>query len=182
MAIKHLAILALAGSVFAQMSSLESAAMSLTDISPPGGTSSASEPTDSSTGMSDSLMTTTITESSMAASMSTEMSTSASEMSGESGSGATPMPTESSMSSTDMGSDMSSMTSDMSSMTSDMASMTSETGTGTGTMAGVPVGTGGAVSNATSSGQTPVAGDAVVNGVSLGLFVVSVALTALIQL
>ncbi|KAI1208850.1 uncharacterized protein F4807DRAFT_135899 [Annulohypoxylon truncatum] len=161
MAIKHLALLALVGGAFAQ-TSMDDTATSLTDISP------ASDAT--ATDMSDSMMTTTVTDISATTSVSTEVSVSSSETSSAS---------VTVLTSTLTASSMSSMSSD--SMGSDMSSMASETGTGT--TAGVaPVGTGGVASNGTGSGSTPVAGDAVMTGVSVGLFIVSVALTALIQL
>ncbi|KAI0842047.1 hypothetical protein F5Y06DRAFT_166815 [Hypoxylon sp. FL0890] len=163
MAIKHLALLALAGSAFAQMTSLETGAMSLTDISPMTDSTSGSQPTDSSADMSSSSMMTMDSDS--ATSMPTEMSSWMSASSNANTGEATSMPMESSMSGSTM--------MDMSSMTTDTA-----------TMAGMPMSTGGMMPNATGAGETPtpVQGAGIINGVSVGLIALSMALAVLIQL
>ncbi|KAH9909395.1 hypothetical protein F4778DRAFT_229207 [Xylariomycetidae sp. FL2044] len=64
--------------------------------------------------------------------------------------------------------------------TSGMSSMTTVTGSA-GSMGGMPMGTGHGMGNATMTGA-PVPGSGAMTGVSIGIFVVSVALTAMIQL
>ncbi|KAI0141009.1 hypothetical protein F4776DRAFT_661831 [Hypoxylon sp. NC0597] len=161
MATRHIALLALAGSAFAQMSSMESGAMSLTDISPTTTTTSVSQLTDSSAGMSDSSSMATDSGSVMSTTTESSMwtSVSSSENAGET----TSMSMESSMSGSTM--------IDMSSMTTDIATPT-----------GTPMSTGGVASNATGVVETSGQGASVINAVSVGLFVISMALTAMIQL
>ncbi|KAI3328885.1 hypothetical protein HD806DRAFT_481000 [Xylariaceae sp. AK1471] len=182
MAIKRVAILALAGVAFAQMDSMSgdmnsSSSMVAVDTSPAADNSAVAttatsgpmgSPMDSPIGVTIPPVTTTDTISAVPTSITDNMdysSISADNSTSDTMAMADPSVTPSSSVMTEV---------------TNMSSMT-ETGSMT-TMDGMLMGTGGmTMPNTTATGQ-PISGNGVVNGVSIGLFLVSVALTALLQM
>ncbi|KAI0003987.1 hypothetical protein F4779DRAFT_600708 [Xylariaceae sp. FL0662B] len=161
MAIKQVALLALAAGAFAQMmdDGMGGNGVVSSGTSPTSEATSTSMVTDSSIGVTNPA--TTATDTAMTTSAADEMNTST--MSADYTSETPSASMESVVSSAGM---------------SDMSSIT----TVTSNSMMVPVGTGGATPNATSTRQAPVPGTGAVSGISVGLFVVTVTLTALIQL
>ncbi|KAI2640467.1 hypothetical protein GGS26DRAFT_538304 [Hypomontagnella submonticulosa] len=144
MAVKFIALLALAGSALAQMSGMDSNTMMSTDTASMSDASSISQPTDP---VSVTTSYSTVTDSGSSTSMPTDMSSSMS--TAMSSSDGTSMTMDSSMSSASMTDDMSSMTTETGSMgatPTDSGSMASDTpsatllpGTGGGAATGVSV-------------------------------------------
>ncbi|KAI1263035.1 hypothetical protein F5Y18DRAFT_395860 [Xylariaceae sp. FL1019] len=179
MAIKHFTILALTGIASAQMDGMSSSMDSIMATIPPA---SSTAMVDTVTPISSLSLATATTDSvvpsstpdmdySMPADNSTDETVSVPV-------DATDMTTASIM--TDMPSTTDISVTDVSSIMTDTETSSTMDDMG---MSGMPMATGGVMPNATATPITPpISGDGMVNGVSTGLFLASVALAALLQL